>query len=413
MNNDTNSTPLTLARQPIFDRSQRLWGYELIPVIGGAELNGDASDRASVAADLAASTYIGLQEVLDRGKKVVVRFSEKSILEDLPYALPQGRAVLRMWGVSVLEPEFKETLERLKRDGFLIVVEVGDKAVDETLLAMADYLRVSIGDLNRNELAARLKGLEPYGCGILAARVNDQQMLGICREVGFELFQGAFFKQPETIRVKKISSGEAARLQILRMIEQEDPDFEELAQVIGSDVSIGFRLFSFINSAAFGFRQKINSIREAITMLGWQKIKHWLRIVVLADVAQNRNASELVQLSAQRGKFLEQVAMDHDFWGFNPESLLLLGMFSLLDALLNQSMAEIVTYLPLDEKLKSTLCRDSGSEYMSFLTLAERFEEGNWEGANAMVQQLGLDGEKVRAGFEQAVGWANGMAALT
>ncbi len=413
MNNDNNSTPLAIARQPIFDRSQRLWGYELIPVVGEQELNGDASDRASVAVDIAASTYIGLQEVLDRGKKVVVRFSGKSILEDLPYALPQGRAVLRMLGVSVLEPEFKKTLERLKADGYLIVVEVGGKAVDKTLLAMADYLRVSIDDLNRHELVALLKGLEPYDCGLLAARVKDQQMLGICREIGFELFQGAFFKQPETIRVKKISSSEAARLQILRMIEQEDPDFEELAQVIGSDVSIGFRLFSFINSAAFGFRHKVNSIREAITMLGWQKIKHWLRIVVLTDVARNRNASELVLLSAQRGKFLEQVAMEHDFWGYNPESLLLLGMFSLLDAMLNQPMTEIVSFLPLDEKLKSTLCREPNSEYISFLTLAEQFEEGHWEDANAMVQQLGLDRDKVRAGFEQAVKWANGMAALT
>jgi len=147
-------------------------------------------------------------------------------------------------------------------------------------------------------------------------------------------------------------------------------------------------------------------------MLGWQKIKHWLRIVVLTDVAQNKNAAELVQLSAQRGKFLEQVAIDHDFWGFNSESLLLLGMFSLLDAVLNQPMAEIVTYLPLDEKLKLTLCRDANSEYLPFLTLTERFEEGDWQKANAMVQQLGLNGEKVRAGFEQAVKWANEMAGL-
>lgn len=407
MNSNTSLTPLIIARQPIFDRSQHLWGYELIPVVVPGE-----SGRASVAVDIAASTYIGLQEVLDRGKKIVVRFSEKSILEDLPYALPPGRAVLRISGSKHLEPELKQTLKRLKSDGYLIFVEVGDSSVDKGLLSMADFLWVSIDDRNRNDLIDLLKKLEPSGRGVIAGMVKDQQMFGICRDVGFELFSGAFFKQPETMVVKKISSSQASRLQILRMIEQEDPDFEQLAQIIGSDVSIGFRLFSFINSAAFGFRQKINSIREAITMLGWQKIKHWLRIVVLTDVAQNKNAAELVQLSAQRGKFLERVAIDHDFWGFNPESLLLLGMFSLLDAVLNQPMAEIVTYLPLDEKLKLTLCRDVNSEYLPFLTLTERFEEGDWQKANAMVQQLGLNGEKVRAGFEQAVKWANEMAGL-
>jgi EAL and modified HD-GYP domain-containing signal transduction protein len=406
-NNNSNIAPLIIARQPIFDRSHHLWGYELIPVLGPGE-----PGRASVAVDLAASTYVGLQEVLDRGKKIVVRFSEKCILEDLPYALPPGRAVIRISGVKKFGAELQETLRRLKGDGCLIFVEVGDTPVDKSLLSMVDFSWVSVEGRNRNEILTLLKELKPYGSGVVAARVNDQRMLGICKESGFELFQGSFFKQPETISVKKVSSTQASRFQIIRMIEQEDPDFAELAKIIGSDVSIGFRLFTFINSASFGFRQKISSIREAITMLGWHKVKSWLRVVILTDIAQNSNASELVQLSAQRGKFLEQVAIDHDFWDFNPESLLLLGMFSLLDAVINQPMTEIVTYLPLEEKLKSTLCREPNSEYLPFLTLTERFEEGHWESADAMVQQLGLDRKKVRTAFENAVKWANEMSGL-
>jgi len=147
-------------------------------------------------------------------------------------------------------------------------------------------------------------------------------------------------------------------------------------------------------------------------MLGWQNLKNWLRVVLLTEVSQNRNASELIFLSAQRGKFLEQVGLDHDFWGFEPDSLFLLGIFSLLDALLNQPMNEITKYLPLADKLKDALCMEDNNEYVPLLKLSIYFEEARFDHSNNLTSQLGLDSVKVRQAYRGSIEWANQLSEM-
>jgi EAL and modified HD-GYP domain-containing signal transduction protein len=147
-------------------------------------------------------------------------------------------------------------------------------------------------------------------------------------------------------------------------------------------------------------------------LLGWQKMKNWLRVVLLTDMSQSKDASELVLLSAQRGKFLELIARDHDFWGFDTDSLNLLGIFSLLDALLSIPMTEVVEYLPLENRLKAALCREPNNEYLPLLQLAQYFEEAKWEDAEKMIHQLNLDPKKVKSAFQTSIDWAGELATL-
>ena len=211
---------------------------------------------------------------------------------------------------------------------------------------------------------------------------------------------------------RMLSSNQVLRFKLLKLIEQDDPDINSLAESIQADATISYRLLAFLNSAAFAFSQTIKSIHQAIYLLGWSKIKNWLRVVLLTDMNQSKKSDELVLLSAQRGMFLELVARDHDFWGFDPESLHLLGIFSLLDALIGQPMTEIVTHLPLDNKMKSALCREPNNEYLPLLRLSQCLEEARWQEAEGMVQQLNLDSAKVRMAFQKSINWAGGLESL-
>ena len=138
------------------------------------------------------------------------------------------------------------------------------------------------------------------------------------------------------------------------------------------------------------------------------KLKNWLRVVLLNDMSEATAAPDLLQLSAQRGKFLELVSQRHDFWGFDPESLHLLGLFSLLDA----PMDEIVTFLPIENKLKDALRRDANNEYLPLIQLAQCVEENRWEDAGVMMKRLNLNPEKVTAAFREAVEWADQLTAV-
>lgn len=410
---DQNLVSVTVARQPIFDGNRRLWGYELFGVGSAETTSSGFPEETNVAVSVASSAYMCLQQILDRGKKVIVHFNEKSILENLPYALPPVLASVKVEEHACERPSVLETLSRLKSDGYLIAVQgfTGDPACD-SLYQLADMISIDVSDCSSDTLGDTLAKARPYRSQVMASRVQDPTQFKTCREMGFSLFHGAFFKSPENLTVRKLSSNEVLRFNLLQSIEKEDPDFTRLAETIQADVTVSFRLLTYLNSAAFAFTQRIKSIRQAITLLGWNNLKNWLRVVLLSDMNQSKEARELVLLSAQRGLLLELIARGHDFWGFYPGSLHLLGLFSLLDALLSMPMTEIVTYLPLDSRMKAALCRETDNEYLPLLQLAQYLEEARWAESEKLIQQLNLDGKKVKAALQASVNWANELAAV-
>ncbi|WP_319407863.1 HDOD domain-containing protein [uncultured Desulfosarcina sp.] len=406
-----HAASVSIARQPIFDENRRLWGYELFCVGEGASPRTDGEPE-NMAITVAASAYMGLQQILRQGQKIMLNFDEMSILDDMPYALPPVNAAVQVDERVFLRPDIPQMLERLKSDGYLIAVRgfSGEPQFDR-LYELADIIAVPVIGRQKAEVATLLSTIHDVDARLLARRVDDAAGFAMCREAGVTLFEGAFFKQPDTITVHKMTSNAVSRLKLLQNIEQRDPDIDALAETIQSDVAISFRLLTYLNSTAFGLSQKIKSIQHAIRLLGWPKLKNWLRVILLNDMSETA-APDLIQLSAQRGKFLELVAQHHDFWGFDPESLHLLGLFSLLDTMLGTPMEEIVTFLPLENKLKDALRREANNEYLPLVQLAQCVEEARWEDADVMMQKLNLNRDKVTAAFKDAVEWADQLTAV-
>ncbi len=410
MNTDKKESllnPVTFARLPIFDLKKNLWGYELLLM----SAQGDPVGTAGFTPDLMSGISLALEQTLDRGQKIMVNFSQRDLVDKLAYALPPGRTVVKITNPAELSDALIQRVVKLKTDGYQIAV-VWTKENENTVFKPADMICLDISAMVLPQLKGACTKALPHGAKMLADRVDNQIRFDICQEAGFSFFQGSFFKQPEPMVVKKIEAGTISRFKLMEAIESKEPDFSKLAAAIQADVTISFRLLSYLNSASFGFRRKIDSIKDAITMLGWNNLKNWLRVVLVSDLSDNRHASELVFLSAQRGKFLEQVGLSHDFWGFEPDSLFLLGMFSLLDALLNQPMAQIVKYLPLADKLKGALCMEDNNEYVPLLRLARYFEEAEFARAESMIHQLGLDPVKIKHAYCLSIDWANKLSEM-
>lgn len=407
------ATPeLSIARQPVFDEKRRLWGYLLHGFGAHGKLDAPENGENAVV-NVANSTYMGLQHILDRGKKIIIDFSEKGIVDGMPYALPPQSAVM-MVGESVLgKPDVIRSLEQMKRDGFLLAVAGFSGApAGDALYRLADILCVAAGGRRADELERIMRVIGRYPATGLALHVNTPAAFDRCRETGFTLFAGGFFKAPEVLRLREMTSNAVSRFKLLRLLETAQPDMDALTENIQADASVSFRLLAYLNSAAFGFPQQIKSIQQAVSLLGWNRIRNWLRVVLITDTSQHKHISDLMLLSAQRGKFLELLAKDHDYWGFDPNSMHLLGIFSLLDVMLGIPMAEIVSHLPLEARLKSALCGEAGSEYLELLKLARLLEEARWAEAEGMVQQLNLDGNKIRRAFQRAIDWAAELTTL-
>lgn len=411
-NTSSQLSSFTFARLPVFDFKKNLWGYELAYILSPENSAGNVEKEDLMTADLLSGTSLALDQMIDREKKIMVHFSRQNIVDNLPYALPPGRTIIKIKDVNSLL-DCLAVLEKIKENGYQVAMEWNSDSVGcQSLFNLADMIFMDISAMGLPDLVDRYHACKPYNAHMMASRVDNQKAFDIGLQAGFSFFQGSFFKQPEDMSVKKMVPGTISRFNLLKAIEQSDPDFSDLAVSIQADVAVSFRLLSYLNSASFGFRRKIDTIKDAITMLGWQNLKNWLRVVLLSEVSENRHASELIFLSAQRGKFLEQVGKDHDFWGFEPDSLFLLGMFSLLDALLNQPMSQIVRYLPLADKLKGALCMEYNNEYVPLLKLAQYFEDAAFDQTDIMINQLGLDKAKVNQAYGGSIDWANKLCEI-
>lgn len=411
MAEESTATPqrsLFFTKQPILDAKRSIWGYELL----GWEVEEgifEVFPQRESASSLSSTTYVGLQEAMERGKKILVAFDEASILSGMPHALPPSYGAVRVVSGTSRVPGLEGALQALRSEGYLTVLEVTPAA--PLPAAISDQADILSFDLSAASPDPTSSARGRKGDSMMLARgVKTLDQFQTARDLGFALFQGSFFKEPEYVRDRKLSSSEVSRLNLLRLMETEDPDFKALATAIRSDVAISFRLLSYLNSAYFGFRHNIQSIDQAIMLLGWLKLKSWLRAVILLDMAgKNEGPMELAALSLQRGKFFELLATDYDYWGFNPSTLFLVGLFSLMDTILGMPMDSVAELLPLDAKLKAALRRDPNNEYQPLFGLLDSLEDADWPTLETLTHKLCLDLERVKDFFAQARDWAGGF----
>jgi EAL and modified HD-GYP domain-containing signal transduction protein len=399
----TGQAAVAVARKAIFDQQRHLWGYELFCVGNTDESPTGIPVAGDVPVAVAAGTGIGLQQLVARQLRVMVALSEKSVLDDRVYALPPACTTVLVNESTFSGNGVAARLELLKADGFSVAVP-GFTANPECarLYRQADIIGVTVRGRTPAELGALLAEIGHFGALPMAIDVPDSEGVVACRELGFRLFQGAFSKEPEIVRLRRVSSGQIARFNLLKLIGSDDPDLGDIATQIQSDATVSFRLLTYLNSASFSLANRVNSISQAISLLGWRRVRTWLRVVLLSDISQTAAQADLLRLASQRARFLEVIATRYAFWGFEPESMHLLGLFSLLDAMMGMPMQEVVGFLPLDSGLKAALCGEPDNEYLPLLHLAQDLEEGRWAEVDAAARRLNLDAVGVRGAFLDA-----------
>ncbi|WP_243358198.1 EAL and HDOD domain-containing protein [Fundidesulfovibrio terrae] len=397
------------ARQPVFDADKHVFGYELLYRKSPLEKSANFSDKDVATLSVISTALLSPPEPNQAGKKIFIHFSRMSILSDVPAALAPQTTVIEVEPVAELPAEYEAALRAVKGKGYSLALNhfIPGECTPK-LLELADIVFIDMPGKDEAGLKATLAELGTCQCLLAAKRVEDDAQFQLAKQLGFNLFQGFFFEKPIIVPGRKLPSNKITRLNIYRTLEKDDMDLEELTRNIESDVSISFRLLTFINSLAFGLRYKVDSIRHAIMMLGWQQIKSWLWLVVLSDVMPADKTSELPYLSSIRAKFLERAAHNHHVQSVSPDTLFLMGLFSLLEPMLDTPMRELVGSLPLDDEVKAALCGEK-NRYADWLSVARCFESGDWSNLDELTRTLGLDPITVASSYCEALVWAKSL----
>ncbi|WP_319541537.1 HDOD domain-containing protein [uncultured Pseudodesulfovibrio sp.] len=406
MGKESTYESVFMARQPIFDANNETWGYMMLFRDSEDASRAIFADNSEATMNLVANLPL-CGGACGNQARLLIHFTPEAVIRGVPYAVPWDKTMIILEEMTDPDDTLIVALGDLLIDGYEFAINNFEgKPGCERLTELADTLIIDMKDKDEADLQAIVTQSKKYGPSrIIAKRVETNEDLKKAKGAGFTLFHGFFFKKPLIETGRKINSSKMTRLKLFEIIEKDEPDFDALAPAIEADVAISYRLLNFLNSANFSFATTVTSIKQAVVLTGWKPIRNWLRLIILTDLAPSEKTMELAYLSAHRAKLFETAALGS---GYENESdkLFMVGLFSLLDAMLNIPMKEITDHLPVDKEIKATLCNKK-TKYSPWIDLAKAIEESDWEEVGKRAKALNLLPGTVAVSYQHAFTWAD------
>lgn len=367
---------LFIARQPIYNREKAVMGYELLyrSNLQNQAIIKDAG-QASCETILNSFMHIGIDNIagsalafINLPREFIVNesltpmFKEQSVLEILEDIKPDQDVI--------------KGITRLKSDGYKIALD--DFVYHEDLIPfieLADYIKIDIHALSKSEVEQQLTLLKPFKGKFIAEKVESHELYQFCYDLEFDYFQGYYFCYPEVLKQKSLPTNKLVVLNLIQQLHDPDISSEQLEKILIQDITLSYKLLRYINSAAFGLRHEIDSIKDAIILLGLSNLKNWISLIMMSRILDSKPA-ELISTGMIRGKMCELLAEK-----FHPEikhQMFIIGLFSVLDALMDQPMIELLDTVILSSEIKLALLDKTGLQGEIYERVLQ-YEKSNWD----------------------------------
>ena len=399
-----------VARQPIFNKNNEVFAYELLYRKDKEHNSFDNAvdpDMASGITIINSFVEIGLSK-LTNGRKAFINCTETLLLNNVPALLPTDLLVVEILEDIKATPEMLAACEQLKKAGYQLALDDYILSADnEDFIKYADIIKLDFITLEVHEIA---KFVDYLHCRrdleqkpiLLAEKIENEEMFNIAVKLGFTYFQGYYFSKPVIVSGRTLNPISIHRIQIMKMVMQEELDFDHLTEIVRKDVALSFRLLKLVNSAYFAFSTRINNIHQALVILGSLAIKKWMALLCLSEINPSKT-TELTRMSIVRARFLEYIALEVSLES-EAETLYMIGMFSLLDVIMESPMDEILQQLSLDSNVTETLIRREGL-YYEFLHIIIDYEKGLFDSALERASKFSIAKETLSRGYIEAVEW--------
>jgi len=386
---------------------EKVFGYELLFRDGVEDYfratDADAASRQTLDTTL----QVGL-EVLCNGRRGFVNCTREVLLKDYMTLLPSSLAVVEVLESVPPDDLVMAALHRLKQAGYMIALD--DFTIDDPRTPLTDFADILKVDLRQNTLeqaAAIAKRYGPWCCRMLAEKFESREEFVAAKAAGFVYFQGYFFRRPEVLQNKEIPANQLNYVRLLQAVSQPELQLRELENLIKTEASVCYRLLRYLNSAAFGIQNEVHSIRHALTLLGEREVRRWIRLVVTLTAGEKRS-SELLVSAMTRARFCELLSLRVPH---GESDLFLMGLLSMIDAILEIPMTRILETVPVDHETKAVLLGGPSALRPLYQLMLAR-ESGDWEATAEFARQLGLSDSEVAEAYWQAMQWVSQISAV-
>jgi len=340
---------------------------------------------------------IGLDRIVGK-QPAFLNLTRNLVLSDCVALLPPDRVVIEVLEDVVVDQALLQALGAVRERGHQIALD--DFVYHERLaplVQMADIVKIDVLALDERTVAQQVQQLKAFGVKLVAEKVETQAMFRRCAELGFDYFQGYFLCRPEVLEGKRLQPSHLAALQLLARLQDPEVELQELTDLISRDLALSHQLLRLINSAAFALRREVQSIHQAVTLLGTRTVA---RMASLATMARSgESLGDLLVTASIRARMCELTGAARG--GDGPEVFFVVGLFSVLDALFGRPMKDVLVQLPLADRVHAALLEREGI-LGEVLSAALAFEQGDWDSIARLPQAPAV----LQQNYLEAIAWA-------
>lgn len=391
-----------VARQPIFNRHRRVFAYELLFRDGTCNAFPGVDGNEATSSLLSSSFFtIGIEQIAS-GHKVFINFTEDMLLCRIPTMFPSRSVVVEILEDVTPTEDVIASCHYLADNGYTLALDDFVYSRNHIpLLELAKIIKIDFSQNSNDQIVKLVEISKKYHCKLLAEKIETYAEYNLASSMGFVYFQGYFFAKPEVLKNKEISSSQMIYMQLIMEVNRAEFEIKKLESLIKQDVAISYKLIKYLNSAYYSRLQPLSSIRQAIAFLGERGTKMFVSLIATSKLSENK-PDELIRVSCIRARFLELLGKElkQDQGAF-----FLLGLFSLLDAMLDASMASLMKQLPISAEITQALVYKTGPLF-PYLQLIQLYEAGRWDELDAAMDHLHLKGTKIADFYLDAVRWS-------
>lgn len=393
-----------VARQPIFNTHHELYAYELLFRDGKSNSFPDITpDEATSRVISSTHLSLGLEAVI--GKHLAfINFHQDTLINHFPRSLDPAHTVVEILESVDINVELIEACRQLKKLGYQIALD--DYDLDEKwapFLPFVSIIKFDIRETSYEKIAALAPSLKARGIKLLAEKVETRAEFNQYQELGFDYFQGYYLAKPEIVRHKQFTAGQLTMMELMNESASEMLSMKKIKAIIERDPALTFQLLRYINNPLVNKRNKISSLHHALTYMGEQELRKFIALLALSNMCKDE-PNELLTMSLVRAKFCEQLCASSGNADINAGFLV--GLLSLLDALISQPMEELVEKIPLDEDVQQALCKKPGW-LRHCVQLIACFEQAQWSGVKQFAARYKINQSDLHRYYSEALDWVN------
>lgn len=396
-----------LARQPILDARGSVFGFELLYRADAEAVEClSPDDQATARVLIDALLSLGFDNLTD-GRPAFINFTRSTLLSDVAMQVPPSQLAVEVIETVDIDADVVNACRRLHQRGYLVGLDdfvPGSPA--EELLPFVSFIKMDVLQSSPEVLAEMANRFRPRGIRMIAEKVETREMQQEVRGLGYQLFQGYYFCRPSGVSATPVSPQQQTYLRLLGALSREDLTVTELEDLVKSDVSLALRVLRAVNSPALGLCREITSLRQALVLLGRERIRQWASVWTLAGLSSNLD-EQILSTALIRARCCEAVGTQLVGAQASGEYFLL-GLCSLLDAVLRRPIADVLNGVPLPGPIRDALLGTTNQPRL-VLDAVTAYARGDWNSTTLLARKANVSLSVLGRAYADALRWSRAL----